>query len=279
MTPPTRPPTDAAPAAIATALAPNPARRVPMLWRWIVSAAVLLCAAVSYRYFDQPLTRSMSGINATTRAWFSDFTEYGESQWYLLPSGSLVIVIVLLRSIRSPTAARWCAAGLALAAAVAAVIAPALGWARGEIAFTILFVLIALVLWMRGTRYAVWPFLMFIAVAGSGIVANIVKFICGRPRPTLLIESSAYGFEFFRHGYEYSSFPSGHATSAGAACVVLCLWWRKLWFVWVPVALLMCASRIITESHYLSDVLSGALLGSMTALFFRDLLARSGRLR
>lgn len=240
---------------------------------------VLTLAAASYAWVDRPLTRSVASIDTRVVAFFKYITEFGESQWYLLPSGAIVLVVVLLRSLKDEKRAAWCAASLALLSSVAAIAFPMIGLRRGEYAWTIAAVLVGVAMWWRGRRYAGWAALMFLSVAVSGIAANIFKIIFGRNRPSMLFESGAFGFEFFRSGYDFSSFPSGHATSAAAACVVLCYRWPAASIVWVPAALLMCASRLFTESHYLSDVMAGALLGSMTALLCRDFMLRIDRLR
>ncbi|MFE9747145.1 phosphatase PAP2 family protein [Saccharothrix saharensis] len=61
------------------------------------------------------------------------------------------------------------------------------------------------------------------------------------------------------------SFPSNHATIAGAAAVGLVLAWRKL-LPWVAaLAALMAFSRVFVGVHYPHDVLVGLLLGAVVA--------------
>ncbi|MFC3452073.1 phosphatase PAP2 family protein [Amycolatopsis speibonae] len=68
------------------------------------------------------------------------------------------------------------------------------------------------------------------------------------------------------------SFPSNHSTIAAAAAVGLALAWRRL-APWVlPGALLMGFSRVFVGAHYPHDVLTGLVLGAVTAwLVFRYL--------
>jgi hypothetical protein len=55
---------------------------------------------------------------------------------------------------------------------------------------------------------------IFVAVAGSGLLVNLVKRIIGRARPVLYEQWSFYGLSPFS-GSRFESFPSGHATTVG----------------------------------------------------------------
>ncbi|MER5872411.1 phosphatase PAP2 family protein [Streptomyces sp. NPDC002044] len=61
------------------------------------------------------------------------------------------------------------------------------------------------------------------------------------------------------------SFPSNHASIAGAAAVALALAVRRLALLTVPVALLMAFSRVFVGVHYPHDVAVGLLLGGAVA--------------
>ncbi len=63
------------------------------------------------------------------------------------------------------------------------------------------------------------------------------------------------------------SFPSGHATRA-AMLAVLGLGLGPAWFGWMITlwAPLVCASRVITGVHYVSDILGGIILGLFMGL-------------
>ncbi|MGV9291824.1 phosphatase PAP2 family protein [Streptomyces sp. NPDC003719] len=62
------------------------------------------------------------------------------------------------------------------------------------------------------------------------------------------------------------SFPSNHATIAGAAAVALALVRRVLVLLTVPLALLMAFSRVFVGVHYPHDVAAGLLLGAVVAV-------------
>ncbi len=102
---------------------------------------------------------------------------------------------------------------------------------------------------------------VFTAIAASGILVNIIKIIFGRARPILLREGGHFGFEFFRLGYEYASFPSGHAATVFAVAATLQLFYPRYAAFYYLLALLVGVSRIVLGAHYVSDVLVGALFG------------------
>jgi undecaprenyl-diphosphatase len=94
------------------------------------------------------------------------------------------------------------------------------------------------------------------------IAVNLLKHLVDRPRPPGAM-LHAYG----------SSFPSGHAAYAGTTAVALVLLFtrpgghRLVW--WLLAALLivgMAWSRTYLQVHWLSDVISGAILGIGVAL-------------
>jgi lipid A 4'-phosphatase len=110
-------------------------------------------------------------------------------------------------------------------------------------------------------RLAYIPGFIFVAVAASGLVADLLKVVVGRTRPKLLFNGGAYDFTWFGFRADHWSFPSGHATTVAALMTALwCLWPRPVW-LYVAAAAAVAASRVITDQHYLSDVIAGAAIG------------------
>ncbi|WP_435207719.1 phosphatase PAP2 family protein [Micromonospora sp. bgisy143] len=70
------------------------------------------------------------------------------------------------------------------------------------------------------------------------------------------------------------SFPSNHATLAGALAVTTLLLSRRLGLVALPLAVLAAFSRVFVGVHYPHDVAAGLLLGALVALVATPLLAR-----
>lgn len=121
--------------------------------------------------------------------------------------------------------------------------------------------------WIRPVRpYADRALLFFSGIALSGIVANLVKFVAGRLRPKMLFESGLYGFDLFRIGYEFNSFPSGHATTAFAIAVTCSFIFPKYRILFFLFAVTVAFSRLVLNAHYLSDVIAGACLGTATSI-------------
>jgi membrane-associated phospholipid phosphatase len=109
-----------------------------------------------------------------------------------------------------------------------------------------------------------WLALAAFAVAESlaPLLSVLLKALIDRPRPPDGLVHAAG-----------ASFPSGHATYAGATCLALVLlfttpgtrrrWWTALAGLGV---LAMAWSRTYLQVHWLTDVIAGALLGSGIAL-------------
>ncbi|NJC15268.1 undecaprenyl-diphosphatase [Micromonospora profundi] len=70
------------------------------------------------------------------------------------------------------------------------------------------------------------------------------------------------------------SFPSNHATVAGALAVTTLLLSRRLGLLALPLAALAAFSRVFVGVHYPHDVIAGVLLGALVATVVTPLLAR-----
>ncbi len=64
------------------------------------------------------------------------------------------------------------------------------------------------------------------------------------------------------------SFPSDHATAAFAIAVSIFLRNRKVGILALVMATILAVSRVAVGTHYPGDVLGGAVLGTLCALFF-----------
>lgn len=118
---------------------------------------------------------------------------------------------------------------------------------------------------------------VFLAVCCGGIITNLtLKPLVGRMRPYANFEHLAGWVEQWwiavgeaRKGEGlFTSFPSGHTTSATAAMLGLFLTSKRKKFTW-PVLffpLLMGVSRIYLMVHYTSDVLAGLVAGTLGAI-------------
>lgn len=112
-------------------------------------------------------------------------------------------------------------------------------------------------------------FYLFSAIAVSGLVTDVIKWLMGRWRPKVFTPDGLYGFEFFGFGYEQTSFPSGHATTICSLAFALSILYPRLRWLWIIIAFLVSISRVVIGAHYPSDVLMGAYVGIIVAFLLR----------
>lgn len=93
-----------------------------------------------------------------------------------------------------------------------------------------------------------------VAIAGSAILASILKTAIQRSRPDLWIAHASFGF------------PSGHATQSMAIAIALVILWRSSRKIPIIVAISVAAvflvgvCRMYLGFHYPSDILAGWML-------------------
>jgi len=123
-------------------------------------------------------------------------------------------------------------------------------------------VLGAVLLIFRKTRWAGLCVLLSLLL---GFLVNnlLLKNIVARPRPYHAVPGL---FPLGALPADWS-FPSGHACSSFAAATAMALTFGKKGAWCFVLAALIALSRIYVGVHYPSDVLAGALVGALTALF------------
>lgn len=113
---------------------------------------------------------------------------------------------------------------------------------------------------------------MIIALGVNYLLSEVLlKHLVRRKRPSTFVDDD----KMLINKPKDPSFPSGHASSSFAATAVVFL--LCPWYIFVPafiVASIIGFSRIYLQVHYLSDVIAGAIFGSMVgfsivALFFK----------
>jgi len=200
----------------------------------IAALTFILFEATLFFYIDRPLalyTHSLDATNHDLIDWFRAITDYGKSKYYLWPCGIIVILTAFLSRAKDATAA---ARDLA-----------------GYIGIRCLF--------------------LFATIALSGIIADIIKPIIGRARPIEFLGDNLYGFHpFTSAGFAWNSMPSGHATTVFTLAFALSSLYPRLRLLWLTLAIILAASRVMVDAHFLSDICAGAMLGYVTvALFHR----------
>ncbi len=109
---------------------------------------------------------------------------------------------------------------------------------------------------------------VFLSVVITGIGANVIKVIFGKARPILLKNQDEFGFTWFAslRDHAHLSFPSGHATTAFTLATALTLFFPRAWPLFYSYAVTIALARVGAWDHYPSDVMAGALFGTLTTL-------------
>jgi undecaprenyl-diphosphatase len=110
---------------------------------------------------------------------------------------------------------------------------------------------------------------LFFAVLLPVLTAEIIKWIVGRGRPFVGGEANAFNFAHFAGTEAYASFPSGHATTSFALAFAVSAVWPQARIAMTVYAVLIAISRLVLLAHHPSDVVAGALIGVVGAMFVR----------
>ncbi len=148
----------------------------------------------------------------------------------------------------------------------------------GEAVYALIAIaIVAVLLWARGRKAAAWRWIeVSIAVAVSGLlIADVIKIAVSRARPSALYPNDKIPYEMWGFFYSqrwdshFQSFPSGHATTAGVVAAAICIVKPRWWWIGVAFYVMVAASRILAEAHFVSDVLVGGYIGAVTMIMVR----------
>lgn len=124
--------------------------------------------------------------------------------------------------------------------------------------------------------FCFWAMALLASVAGGGIAINLLKRSIGRARPVYLESLGSDAFHPFAYMNSFASFPSGHAATSASVAVILIVFFPKQRWLWICLAILAAASRIIIREHYPSDVLAGLAFGAGASWLVLVFMARRG---
>jgi undecaprenyl-diphosphatase len=110
---------------------------------------------------------------------------------------------------------------------------------------------------------------LFLAVLLPVLTGELIKHIVGRGRPFVGGQANAFNFSHFAGTEAYASFPSGHATTAFALAFAVAAVWPRTRMVMFVYAVVIAMSRLVLLAHHPSDVVAGALIGVIGAMFVR----------
>jgi undecaprenyl-diphosphatase len=114
---------------------------------------------------------------------------------------------------------------------------------------------------------------VFVSIGGAGLIANLVKYILGRARPKLFDSAGPLEFKLFAFDPDYASFPSGHATNIFAFATVIGMLWPRGRVLLYTLAVWIAASRVLIGQHYVTDIVLGAILGTVFPYLVRERFA------
>jgi membrane-associated phospholipid phosphatase len=119
---------------------------------------------------------------------------------------------------------------------------------------------------------------LFLAIGVPGLFVTIVKRLIGRARPYVGSPDDPFIYRPFIWTPEYASMPSGHATTAASAAIAIGALWPNSRIVMWLYALIIMFSRVVVLAHHPSDVIAGAVVGAVGALWLRRAFAARGLL-
>ena len=108
-----------------------------------------------------------------------------------------------------------------------------------------------------------WIPVLHMVLAGltCTLIYKWVKVKTSRPRPYEVIQEIVLG----TNPLDPFSFPSGHTLHAVAFTIVLLGYYPAMDWLVVPFTAMVALSRVVLGLHYPSDVLAGALIGTVVA--------------
>lgn len=110
---------------------------------------------------------------------------------------------------------------------------------------------------------------VFLSVALSVFVAEILKYLIGRGRPFVGGKANPFNFVPLEGTGAYSSLPSSHAVTAFALAFAVSAVWPRLRVFMFTYAIVILLTRLVLLAHHPSDVVAGALVGMVGAMAVR----------
>lgn len=152
----------------------------------------------------------------------------------------------------------------------------ALSWVGLSAGYLIGLPVLALVLRyvLKNITWACRTWFVWFCIFIPDLIAVGLKTIFGRARPELLFQEQLYGFQWFKHGHLYHSFPSGHTTTIMGLVFGLCIIMPRYRWLFLCLGVAVGISRILLLQHYLSDVLTAAYLALIEVWIMQRVLQR-----
>ena len=124
----------------------------------------------------------------------------------------------------------------------------------------LIIVIVLISLFLLNKKKREWALPLGLGIISSYAITYLLKFVIARPRPL------GISMNFLLNLPDYS-FPSAHAAVAFAMLPILNKEHPKGKWLWIIFVLFIAFSRIYIGVHYLSDVVTGALIGYFVSTF------------
>jgi membrane-associated phospholipid phosphatase len=136
-------------------------------------------------------------------------------------------------------------------------------FASGNVLFAPVVCLLAgFLVWRGGARGRVFVLLLALGCGLANTVSSeVLKDLFARPRPFVDLP----GVRLLVGKGASFSLPSSHAANWFAAVVVTAVFYRRGLRLVLPIAVLVCLSRVYVGVHYPTDILAGACIGAAVA--------------
>jgi membrane-associated phospholipid phosphatase len=125
----------------------------------------------------------------------------------------------------------------------------------------------------RLTRWQKVAMVWAVSVLVTSAIKNQLKLVFGRTWPETwthnnpsLIRDGAYGFNPFRVGAGFESFPSGHTAAICAAMTVLWICYPRFRVLYGVLIAAVVVGLIGANYHFLSDIIAGGFVGTSVAI-------------
>ena len=152
---------------------------------------------------------------------------------------------------------------------------PVINYASNGLSFIVIIIVFFILGRFFNKRLYETGALLCAGFAVTGIVAQLLKHLIGRARPRLTENLIMIG-PSWKSGHD--SFPSGHTAIAFCFAYILSKYYPKYKALFYMLAVIVGVGRLKVPSHFLSDVLAGAvvglLLGKLTTNHFIPFINR-----
>ncbi|MDG0815128.1 phosphatase PAP2 family protein [Bdellovibrio svalbardensis] len=119
-----------------------------------------------------------------------------------------------------------------------------------------------------------WGLSLLVALLVSGVLTHLIKATVGRQRPHKTPDFDPFVFDPFTTHWHWHSFSSGHSQVLFTAATMFSIAFPKLRWLWLAIAIIGCATRIVVHDHFLSDTIFGACVGYVGTLLALRLMMK-----